>query len=189
MRGLSEHSIIIRGSSFRSTGGVSLPWQIGGPGVGLETTISACFPDFRPLRGRRTRFPDVFPARPDLFDAVWRVFRTETTLFSTAFLAFWAARVISGPPATFQTKGRRGAACFSLFLQNPRKMPFSAACYVRTNGRPVVALWRPGEPDPRLPAQGGPTPVPEKPKTLSRHRKILFAFLSCARSERAQHHY
>ena len=63
----------------------------------LKTTISACFPDSGPPRGRITRILDISPARPDLFNAAQRVFRSGTPILSYALGASRAARVIFGP--------------------------------------------------------------------------------------------
>ena len=63
----------------------------------LKTVIFVCFPDFHPPRGRRTRLLDISPPPPKLFDVALGGFSGDAQVLSTAFLAFWAARVISGP--------------------------------------------------------------------------------------------
>ena len=91
----SEYSFTIRGSSSLHRCS-SLPWQIGVPGVGLKTSISACFPEFRPPRGRGTRFLDMSPPPPDLFGAVLRVYFVFTRVLSTALGASKASPAASG---------------------------------------------------------------------------------------------
>ena len=148
----------------------------------MKTTISACFLDFRPLRGRITRFPDVSPARPDLFDAVWRVFRTETQLFSTAFLAFWAARVISGPPATFQTKRSAELHVFHFFFKIPGKCRFRPPATSEPMAGPS---WHSGDLGSQIrgcPRKEAPPQYPKNPKPYpwrGRSPKKLFIFILC----------
>ena len=89
VRGLSEHSIIIRGGSFRSTGGVFASLGDRGARGGVENDDFGVLSGFPTAPGAENAISGRVPSSPGSLQRRLARFSDGNEIFSTAFLAFW----------------------------------------------------------------------------------------------------